>query len=86
MNEIKDPRHQSYIDYNLVNILIVLIFKNLCNIKSMNEMSKEFNTTETIKKFWKYIGNGNLDEIPLKKKSVVDILQEEIFLDIVFIS
>ena len=55
---------QSYFDYNVGNILMVLVFKNLCNIKNMNEMTKEFNINETIKKFEKILDNGNLDEIP----------------------
>lgn len=64
LDKIEDPRHQSYIDYNVEDMIMVLIFKNLCNIKTMTEMTKEFNTTETIKNFEKILDDGNLDEIP----------------------
>lgn len=63
-DEIQDPRHQSYIEYNIENIMMVLIFKNLCNIETMSEMTEEFNTNETIKNFEKILDNDNLDEIP----------------------
>jgi predicted RNA-binding protein with PIN domain len=42
---------------------MTVIFKNLCNIESMNEMTKEFNTNETIKNFQMIFDEEGIDEI-----------------------
>ena len=44
LESVEDPRHQSYTKYEIDEMLMTVIFKNICNIKSMTQMTKEFNT------------------------------------------
>lgn len=41
-------RHQSYVKYKMKVIFMVRLMVLMCSIKSMNEMTREFNTQETI--------------------------------------
>ncbi|MDA3780031.1 MAG: transposase family protein [Bacteroidales bacterium] len=64
LKNIDDPRHQSYIKYEMAELLMTVILKNLCNVKSMREMTKEFNTNETIKNYQMILDKATIDEIP----------------------
>jgi len=43
---------------------MTLIFKNICNIKSMRQMTNEFNTTATIENFKLLLDDDKIEEIP----------------------
>ena len=43
IDEMKDPRHQSYITYPQRVLIAVELLKNLTGLKSMNEMTDVFN-------------------------------------------
>lgn len=60
---LTDLRNQSYVKYKMKVVSIVRLLGLICEIKSMNELSREFNTEETIKNIAK-ICELNLDEIP----------------------
>ena len=60
---LTDIRNQSYVKYKMKVIFIVRLLGLMCEIKSMNELSREFNTETTIKNIAKICGL-ELDEIP----------------------
>lgn len=60
---LTDLRHQAYVKYKMKVIFIVRLLGLMCEIKSMNELSREFNTEETIKNIAKICGL-DLEEIP----------------------
>ncbi|MEL4028010.1 transposase family protein [Caldifermentibacillus hisashii] len=64
LKEVDDPRHQSYITYDTEVLLMMVILKNACNLKSMREMTNEFNKEECIKNLGKLLGNEDLEELP----------------------
>lgn len=64
LEKVKDPRHKSYITYDIAEILYMPILKNICNIKSMQKMTNEFNTTESIENLSKIIEKEDLKELP----------------------
>lgn len=45
---VHDPRHASYIDYSSDVMLAMPLMKNLCDIRSMQEMTSSFNKDECI--------------------------------------
>ena len=47
-DNLTDLRHQSYVKYKMKVIFMVRLMGLMCSIKSMNEMTSEFNTQETI--------------------------------------
>ena len=64
LKDVDDPRHQSYITYDTEVLLMMVILKNACNLKSMREMTNEFNKEECIKNLGKLLGNEDLEELP----------------------
>ena len=64
LHDIDDPRHQSYTKYEMEELLMTVVLKNICNIESMREMTKEFNTNETIKNYQMMFDESTIDEIP----------------------
>ena len=60
---LTDLRNQSYVKYKMKVVFIVRLLGLICEIKSMNELSREFNTEETIKNIAK-ICELDLEEIP----------------------
>ena len=62
--KIKDPRHQSYITYPPEVILLMIILKNICNIKTMRGMTEDFNKEECIENVKKVLGLETLEELP----------------------
>lgn len=61
---MKDPRHQSYITYEPDVILMMVIMKNASNLKTMREMTDEFNLDICIENLSTMLGIERLDEIP----------------------
>lgn len=64
LGSVKDPRHQSYITYDTAVILMMVILKNACNLKSMREMTSEFNKDECIENMAKSLGIERMEELP----------------------
>ena len=62
-NGITDVRNQSYVKYEMKVIFIVRLMGLMCEIKSMQGMTRELNTKETIENIAKICGL-KLDEIP----------------------
>ena len=60
---LTDLRHQSYVTYKMKVIFIVRLLALMCEIKTMQEISREFNTKEAIENIAK-ICNLELEEIP----------------------
>lgn len=64
LKNVKDSRHQSYIEYETDIILFSVIMKNITSIESMNKMTIEFNKDECINNVAKTLGYEELDELP----------------------
>lgn len=60
---LTDLRHQSYVTYKMKVIFMVRLLALMCEIKSMNELSREFNTEEAIENIARICGL-ELEEIP----------------------
>lgn len=90
---VEDPRHQGYTKYGIKEMLMTVIFKNICNIKSMTQMTKEFNTNESIENFKLLLDDDKITEIPhyvtindlLKRLETVELeeVRKEIVKDII---
>lgn len=64
LNNIDDPRHQSYVTYNSDILLMMTIFKNVFDLKSMRYMTDQLNKDECIHNFRKILGIPDLEELP----------------------
>lgn len=64
LKKVKDPRHTSYISYDTDVMLMMLILKNACNLKSMRGMTKRLNKEKCIKNLSTFLGDANLEELP----------------------
>lgn len=64
LREVKDIRHQSYVQYSTDIILFTVIMKNSCCIESMNTMTEEFNKDECIVNMANALGYETLEELP----------------------
>ena len=62
-DRLTDLRHQSYVKYKMKVIFIVRLLALMCEIKTMHEMTREFNTQEAIENI-AHICGLELDEIP----------------------
>lgn len=60
---LTDIRHQSYVTYKMKVIFMVRLLALMCEIKSMHELTREFNTEEAIKNIAQICGL-ELEEIP----------------------
>ena len=60
---LTDLRHQSYVTYKMKVIFIIRLLALMCEIKSMQGLTREFNTEETIKNIAQICGL-ELEEIP----------------------
>ena len=60
---LTDLRHQSYVKYRMKVIFMVRLLGLMCEIKSMNELTRELNTKEAIENIAKICGL-ELEEIP----------------------
>jgi hypothetical protein len=64
LKKVEDPLHQSYISYDTDVILMMLILKNACNLKSMRGMTNRLNKDECIKNLSTFLGDIKLEELP----------------------
>lgn len=61
---MKDHRHQNYIIYEADILILVVILKNICNLRSMPSMTDSFNKDECIENVRKILNIEELDELP----------------------
>ena len=64
IEELEDPRNQSYITYPQYILVLVAIIKNICSIVSMRSMSDNFNDQTCIENIALLSGEPQLSEIP----------------------
>lgn len=64
IDEMEDPRNQSYITYPQRVMIAVVLLKNLTGLRSMNEMTDVFNEDAYIQNIGLMCGIRNLEEIP----------------------
>lgn len=64
INQMLDPRHQSYITYTQADLVFQCLLKNLCSVESMNQMEEKFNEENCIHNLKVLSGNKNLVEMP----------------------
>lgn len=65
LKQLPDPRHQSYITYPGVILLMTRILSSLFYISSMRKTSEEFNSVEMIQNIWTICGEEpTVEEIP----------------------
>jgi hypothetical protein len=64
LKNVKDKRHQSYVEYAPDIILYSTIMKNVTSIESMNRMTVEFNTEKCINNMAKALKYEELSELP----------------------
>lgn len=64
MEEMKDPRHQSYITYTQSDYVMMGILKNICSIESMRQMEESFNEENCIETLRLLSHDRNLKEMP----------------------
>lgn len=65
LKQLPDPRHQSYITYPAVLLLMTRILSSLFYISSMRKTSEEFNSEIIINNIWTLCGEEPaVDELP----------------------
>lgn len=64
LNEMTDPRNESYIKYRQSDLVTLGIMKNVCGIESMRQMNEKFNETVCIQTLSILSGNKQLEELP----------------------
>ena len=63
-SDVKDPRHQSYIDYSIRDILSTVYYKCICGIESMQEMNRAFNDENVVDNLYKFIESKHKEYMP----------------------
>lgn len=64
IEEMKDPRNQSYITYTQSDLIYMGMLKNICSIESMRQMEERFNEDTCIETLGKLSGHKELKEMP----------------------
>lgn len=64
LNEMSDPRIQSYTTYTQSDLVFMGILKNMCGIKTMHSMEEQFNEETCIDTLRILSGDRNLKEMP----------------------
>jgi len=64
LSNVKDPRNESYIDYDIEEILYSVIMKNVCSISSMQDMTDKFNDEEIARNMCKILNKEEKEFIP----------------------
>lgn len=64
IDEMKDPRNQSYIIYTQSDLIYMGMLKNICSIESMRQMEERFNEDTCIETLGILSGNRELKEMP----------------------
>ena len=61
---VKDPRHQSYIEYITKTMLGTLYYKCLGRIESMREMTRKFNDEQIVENLYSFLGERKKEFLP----------------------
>ena len=61
---VKDPRHQSYIEYTAKTMLGTLYYKCLGGIESMREMTRKFNDEQIVENLYSFLGERKKEFLP----------------------
>ena len=61
---VKDPRHQSYIEYITKTMLGTLYYKCLGGIESMREMTRKFNDEQIVENLYLFLGERKKEFLP----------------------
>ena len=64
IEEMKDPRHPSYITYKQSDLFYMGLLKNLCGVKTMHAMEEQFNEKNCIETLRILSENQKLKEMP----------------------
>lgn len=64
LKNVKDHRHQSYIDYGPEVLLLTVLLKNLTGLHTMRAMTEQFNKEECIENIKKALQLQTLEELP----------------------
>lgn len=64
IEQMKDPRNQSYITYTQSDLVYMALLKNICSLKSMRQMEECFNEEQCIDTLRYLSGNRHLSEMP----------------------
>lgn len=64
INEMTDPRNESYITYTQSDLISMGILKNVCAVGTMRQMNEKFNEENCIRTLSLLSGNGRLSEMP----------------------
>lgn len=55
--QVKDPRHNSYIDYSMKEMLGTLYYKGISGLSSMQEMTRKFNDETVAGNLYQFMGS-----------------------------
>ncbi len=64
IEEMKDPRHPSYITYSQPDLVYMGLMKNICGVKTMHSMEEQFNEKRCIETLRILSGDKRLNEMP----------------------
>ena len=64
INEMEDPRHQSYVTYTQSDLVMMGVLKNVCSVESMRQMDEKFNEETCIETLRILSGDKKLEEMP----------------------
>ena len=56
--QVKDPRHSSYIEYSIREMLGTVYYKGIAGISSMQGMTREFNDEAVCRNLYHFMGNS----------------------------
>ena len=62
--KVKDPRHQSYVDYSARVMLGTMYYKSIGGISSMQEMTRAFNDERICRNLYRFIGEDVKEYLP----------------------
>ena len=63
-SRVKDPRHQSYVDYPVKVMLGTMYYKSIAGISSMQEMTRTFNDEGICRNLYRFMGENAKDYMP----------------------
>jgi len=64
LSQIKDPRHQSYTEYDIEEIIYPIVLKNVFNLTSMQDMTHQFNQEERVLNVCEILGKSEKQFLP----------------------
>lgn len=75
LSEMKDPRHKSYIYYNVNVILLTRLLGSIMGISSMRGLTENFNKQECIKNIQAMLGDNSFEDLP-QYDTINDLLED----------